>query len=77
MSKIEVRWEVEDGYVGKSRPQSCEIDSEDISLDGDKEDMMDQVYDEVNDDFANKISFYVANFDEVYEALLEAKKGEK
>ncbi len=63
---MEVRWEVEDGYVGKSRPQSFELNLEEL-IDGDYEieDAMSQVHDEVQEEFVNRITWCFSNYDEV------------
>lgn len=56
MLKIEVTWQVEDGYVGKSRPQhtTFRIDKEDWEL-YDEQDKMDCVDEYIEGDFRVKI----------------------
>jgi hypothetical protein len=56
MLKIEVTWQVEDGYVGKSRPQytTFRIDKEDWE-DYTEQDKMDCVDEYVDDDFREKM----------------------
>lgn len=54
---MKIRWEVEDGYAGKSRPHYTEIPDEEL------EDMTDQEQEDfieewVSEEFAKKISFY-------------------
>ncbi len=67
-AKIEVRWAVEDGYVGKSRPQKFDLDPEDFEgceSDGDYEQVLDIA---IQEEFANRISWYASNYTDVIEA---------
>ena len=54
---MKIRWEVEDGYAGKSRPHYTEIPDEELGdmTEQEQEDFIEQW---VSDEFANKISFY-------------------
>ena len=54
---MKIRWEVEDGYAGKSRPHYTEIPDEELEdmTDQEQEDFIEQW---VSEEFANKISFY-------------------
>ncbi len=68
MEKITVRWEVADGYSGKSRPQTTIIDVEkdlmsaeewnDLSED-EREEHIDSI---VQEDFEQKISFGIDDY---------------
>lgn len=52
-----VRWQVDDGYAGGERPQSTEIDDEDLAnleTDTEREDF---IHDSIQEDFENKISW--------------------
>ena len=66
--KIRIRWEVEDGYAGKSRPQHTVFDTDDVSADDDEwnsysEDEKEAIIrDAVQDDFDNKISFVINDY---------------
>ena len=54
--KIEVRWEVADGYTGRTRPQTTRIDHSDI-VDCDSEDEVKKlIEDSIQEDFEQKIS---------------------
>lgn len=60
--KITINWEVEDGYVGRSRPQYTEFDSNHHVDDQEWEEMtieekQDLICDAVREDFENRISF--------------------
>ena len=58
-----VRWEVEDGYAGKSRPQYTTIPDED--LEGLNETERDQVIGEyVQDDFDSSISWSILGYED-------------
>lgn len=68
MSKITVRWEAGDGYAGKSRPQSFEIDTEDYEH-LDHEEREAQLHKDVDEDFRNKVVGECSNLEEVLEEL--------
>ncbi len=53
---MKIKWEVEDGYVGKSRPQYLEIPDEDLE-DMDEDEKQSYIEDSVKNDFENKVSF--------------------
>ena len=54
---MRVRWEISDGYVGKSRPHYTEIPDEEF--DGLNEEEKEQLIDDwVEEEFNNKVSFY-------------------
>lgn len=56
---MKVIWEVEDGYIGRSRPHEVEIDDDELSeceTDEERQDLI-EVY--VQDDFDNKISWAI------------------
>ncbi len=65
--KIKIRWEVEDGYVGKSRPQKTVFNTNDYMNDEDWEDL-DQsekeqmIEDAVQKDFCQKITFCIEDY---------------
>ena len=82
---MQISWEVEDGYVGKSRPQHTDIHI-DYILDGyDDEEFTEENIDNlvedvlnnevepmVQDDFADKISWNFRNYDEVKSEIEKA-----
>ena len=54
---MQITWEVEDGYIGKSRPQFTEIDDDDLSecsTDEEREEFIEQC---VQEDFMSNISW--------------------
>lgn len=58
-----VHWEVEDGYVGKSRPQETEIPNEE--LEGlSEEDRQALIHEYVQDDFDRTISWAIVRVEE-------------
>lgn len=76
--KIEVRWEVEDGYVGKSRTQYTEIDVEDLLAScADREEADNYIQESVREDFDNCISFTMHNLDECLDQFEEMKNSEE
>ena len=56
---MKVRWEVEDGYVGKSRPQYTEIDDEELEDYPEGEERENFINECIQDDFDQKISFSI------------------
>lgn len=54
---MEIRWEVADGYVGKSRPQTTEIPDEELEACETEEERQQLIYDYVQDDFEQKITW--------------------
>lgn len=65
---LKITWEVEDGYVGTSRPQHTKIDLnddfdpedwEEMSLE-DKQDYIDEI---VYEDFQERIGYYIEDYD--------------
>ena len=70
---MRVRWEVEDGYGGKSRPQTVEIDDADW-LDCEDDDERDCLIDEaVDNDFVQRITYYVKGVEQLPEGAPEYK----
>ena len=53
---MRVTWEVEDGYVGKSRPQHTDIDDEDLEACDTEEERQALITDTIEDDFLSKIT---------------------
>ena len=54
---MKITWEVEDGYIGKSRPQFTEIDDDELaecSTDEEREEFIEQC---IHEDFMSNISW--------------------
>jgi hypothetical protein len=64
---MKAEWEVEDGYCGKSRPQETDLDPELVEDCDSVDHAMEQVELAVEEDFANKISHFIKNRDEIKE----------
>lgn len=62
-------WEVDDGYAGKSRPQSTEIDEDWIKNSDNEDDAMEMIEQEVQEDFNDKIRWYFSNHEELVEEV--------
>lgn len=65
--KIEVTWEIEDGYAGKSRPQHLSFDTDDFMDEQEWNDLPEKdkkeiINQEVLRDFNDKISYAVTDF---------------
>ncbi len=64
---MEIRWEVEDGYVGPSRPHTVEIPDEEILECESDAEVEDIVLEWVSEAFRDEISYDVLNLDEALE----------
>lgn len=62
---MEIRWEVEDGYVCKSRQHTTEIDDNEIMECDTTEEANELIESCVQDSFDNDISWCIMNNDEV------------
>jgi len=60
---MRVTWEVEDGYVGKSRPHFFEIDDEELAECETEEERQQLIEDYVQTEFDNIISWYIVRTD--------------
>jgi len=55
---MEIKWEVDDGYVGKSRPHFVEVDDDELA-ECDTEDERNEVIENaVQDDFEQTVSYF-------------------
>jgi non-homologous end joining protein Ku len=52
-----IKWEVDDGYIGKSRPQFVEIDDDELAECDTEEEERVLIDEYVQEDFAQKVSF--------------------
>lgn len=69
MSKVTVRWEVEDdskfhAAVGRVYPQITEVDLDEFDEDMSEEEILHIIEDHVIDDFNGRISWFIDNEDE-------------
>lgn len=62
-----VEWEVEDGYVGKSRPHSFKFYSSWLHEEMTEDEIQDELLNETEQHFNNMVSFYIKNKDEFIE----------
>jgi len=62
---VTVRWEIEDGYVGKARPQTTKIPLEEFEEDMSDSDILNLVEEYVEEDFRNTVFYGIVNEDEV------------
>lgn len=74
--EFEVRWQVEDGYVGGARPQDCDLSELDIEDNMSDEDLRELLYDTVRYEFEANISFFIDNESEALEWMRQ-KRDEK
>lgn len=62
--KFKARYEVDDGYVGKDRPQYFSISEEDIEDDMDDDQLEQMFYDIMQEEFEQHVIPYAVNVDE-------------
>jgi hypothetical protein len=72
---IEIKYEVEDGYVGKSRPQGFTFDLFDIIYCDSVYEAMVQIEAAVEEDFRNRITWFIKNYHEVESKVEEYLKS--
>jgi hypothetical protein len=73
---FKVKWEVEDGYVGKARPQTSEMDEDDFDGCETRVDVERVILDFVQEDFNQQISWSVTGLDDLIDDVLNQIKGE-
>ena len=66
---MEIEWEVEDGYIGGSRPQSLTLISDDFENCKTVEDAMEVVNEAVQEDFRQTVTYKITNYDEIKKKL--------
>lgn len=72
----EVKWQVDDGYAGPSRPQSTSFDLDDFFEDMSYDDVVNHVEDSVHDDFERNIHWESNNLEAVAEQIYNDLQGE-
>lgn len=55
---IEVRWEIDDGYVGKSRPHTTRVYFDELDDDASDEEIFDYIEEAIQSDFEQRIQWY-------------------
>lgn len=74
---MEITWQIEDGYMGRSRPQHTSVDDDDILSYDTVDEAMEMIDQAVRDDFEQKISWYFkdrAGLQAEIEKLFESKE---
>ena len=71
---MEINWEVEDGYAGGSRPQSTSFDESDLDHCETWEEAEHEIWNIAEEDFEQKITFYIKNLDELKKWWLPKKE---
>jgi len=77
---MKVTWEVDDGYVGGSRPHTTNIDELDIEDCEDIDEAMEMVRDMIQEDYDQKINWFITKEEEIKNKIadiLENKKDEE
>jgi len=66
---MKIDWYVDDGYVGKSRPQKTEVDESDIENCDNIEEAMQIIDDSIQEDYDQKISWFMNNREKIQEEV--------
>lgn len=74
---IEIQYEADDGYVGKSRPQSFTFFLSDLEYCDTVEEAMKIIDDATQEDFEQKISWYIRNHDEIESKVMTHLQSRK
>jgi len=77
---MKIVYEIEDGYAGKSRPQSVQIYNIDEIIEDhidDPEKIIETIYDVVYEDMLSKISFYIKNHEKLVSYIAEKIRENK
>lgn len=76
---MKVRWQVDDGYVGGSRPHYLEVPLDEFQHCTTEQEVRDVLDEIVRDDFDQRIGFVINNEAEVVEAWkgAQGKKGDE
>ena len=77
MKRFRVKYQVNDGYVGKDRPLYFHISDSDIDDDMCDEDLEELFMDKIQDDFEYKVSPEGENFEEFLEWANEIQDDRK
>ena len=75
MSEQEINWQIEDGYVGKSRPQKTKIDDVELLECESQEEAEELIYRFVQEDFNNRVYYSIDNMNELIEYWKKNKTG--
>ena len=70
-AKMRITWEVEDGYAGKSRPQSTQVDDDELLRCDTVEEALEVIDECVHTDFENTISWCFNGYDSMKSELEE------
>jgi len=66
---MKISWGIDDGYVGKSRPQTTYIDDDELKECDDFTEAMNLIENSVKDDFEQKVGFNINEIDEIEEKV--------
>lgn len=75
--KVAFTYQVDDGYIGGSRPQRMSIDIDELPDDSDMSDVRDYVERAIQEDFNQKISWSCESLDDVVSQLHEALHADR
>jgi hypothetical protein len=56
---MQIKWEIEDGYIGSSRPQYTDVPNEELAECSDDEERKQLIDDYVREDFEQRIAYSI------------------
>ena len=71
---MDISWEVEDGYVGKSRPQSFHIEDAEIKECKTINEALELINEYTQEEFENNIAWAFRSYDEMVKEIKELIK---
>lgn len=82
---VEIEWQIDDGYVGQSRPQTVEIPLDELAAEVDPDDdetssenILRMIEDWIREDFSQRVGWEViSGIDEAIEAAKAARASEE
>jgi glutamate synthase domain-containing protein 3 len=74
---IKIRWQVDDGYAGGSRPQSTEIDKSELEQCDTFEEAKELIENAVQEDYENKVSWSYGDWNGIEETINEVLSKKK
>lgn len=76
MEKITIRWEVDDGYVGKSRPHSTSCSLEEFEGCETEQDVLERILELAEEDFQESVRICIPEAESLAKEIMELKESQ-
>lgn len=73
---FKISWQADDGYCGASRPQSLTISTSDFEGEETLEEIVEQIEDQIQSDFEQKVHWTCSEYKSVAEKIFAALQAE-